>query len=267
MEKFSYKPRTTLEDGIFNHGKCELPIDGDILDIPLPVKTIPANKCTASDDVYPEYKQINEVYHSIDSFDLRNAIYEDNPGFIDSIKQKQMYSDPGQLDLVLLDYDETKPMTGMEAQEFVRAIDEVSERGNLNAFKFPRAILDKGFDFSFSGLKTAVVRQTKRFADEQLPVYDLAASFQAAVVDVLVKKTERAAAAYGVKAVHLAGGVSANRALRHTMREQLTIPVRYPPPIYCTDNAAMIGAAAHWHFVNGRRDSHDLDVIPSLQLV
>lgn len=147
------------------------------------------------------------------------------------------------------------------------AIDEVSERGNPNAFKFPRAILDEGFDFSFSGLKTAVLRQTKRFADEQLPVFDLAASFQAAVVDVLVKKTERAAAAYGVKAVHLAGGVSANSALRHTMREQLTIPVRYPPPIYCTDNAAMIGAAAHWHFVNGRRDSHNLDVIPSLQLL
>lgn len=147
------------------------------------------------------------------------------------------------------------------------AIDEASERGHPDAFKFPRAILDEGFDFSFSGLKTAVLRQTKRFADEQLPVYDLAASFQAAVVDVLVKKTERAAAAYGVTAVHLAGGVSANRALRRTMREHLTIPVRYPPPIYCTDNAAMIGAAAHWHYVNGRRDSHDLDVIPNLQLV
>ncbi|GJM42209.1 MAG: hypothetical protein DHS20C20_24910 [Ardenticatenaceae bacterium] len=73
--------------------------------------------------------------------------------------------------------------------------------------------------------------------------------------------------AYGVTAVHLAGGVSANRELRQTMTERLSMPVRYPLPILCTDNAAMIGAAAHWHFVNGRRDALNLDVIPSLQLI
>ena len=83
----------------------------------------------------------------------------------------------------------------------------------------------------------------------------------------MVTKTERAAAAYGVTAVHLVGGVSANRELRQTMTEQLTIPVWYPTPILCTDNAAMIGAAAHWHFINGRRDPLNLDVVPSLQLV
>ena len=96
---------------------------------------------------------------------------------------------------------------------------------------------------------------------------DLAASFQTAVIDALVTKTARAAEAYGVTAVHMAGGVSANRELRQTMSSQLSLPVRYPPPILCTDNAAMIGAAAHWQFVNGRQDTLNIDVIPSLQLV
>jgi len=147
------------------------------------------------------------------------------------------------------------------------AIDQAAETGNPSAFKFPRAIMDEDFNFSFSGLKTAVLRQVKHFQQDKLPVNDLAASFQAAVVDVLVAKTERAAAAYGVTAVHLAGGVSANRALRRAMRQALNVPVRYPSPILCTDNAAMIGAAAHWQFINGRRGSLDLDVVPSLQLV
>ena len=126
--------------------------------------------------------------------------------------------------------------------------------------------MDDGFNFSFSGLKTAVMRQVQKYRPERLPVNDLAASFQAAVVDALVTKTERAAMAYGVTAVHLAGGVSANSALRQEMKAKLSIPVRYPPPILCTDNAAMIGAAAHWQFVNGRRHSYDIDVIPSLEL-
>jgi N6-L-threonylcarbamoyladenine synthase len=124
-----------------------------------------------------------------------------------------------------------------------------------------------GYNFSFSGLKTAVLRETRRFQSNKLPVNDLAASFQAAVVDVLVSKTARAAEAYGVTAVHLAGGVSANSALRKAMKEQLSVPVRYPSPILCTDNAAMIGAVAHWHYINGHQDSVDLDVTPSLQLV
>ncbi|HFQ94128.1 MAG TPA: tRNA (adenosine(37)-N6)-threonylcarbamoyltransferase complex transferase subunit TsaD, partial [Anaerolineae bacterium] len=114
--------------------------------------------------------------------------------------------------------------------------------------------------------KTAVLRQTRQYSPYKLPVNDLAASFQAAVVDVLVTKTERAATAYGVTAVHLVGGVSANQALRRAMKERLDIPVRTPDLILCTDNAAMIGAAAHWHFSKGRRDALNLDVIPSLQL-
>lgn len=149
------------------------------------------------------------------------------------------------------------------------AIDRAAEHGNPRAFRFPRAMLgeEHGYDFSFSGLKTAVLRQVQRFQAGRLPVGDLAASFQAAVVETLVAKTARAAADYHVTAVHMAGGVSANRALRSAMQEALDLPVRVPPPILCTDNAAMIGAVAHWHFASGRRDTLDLDVVPSLQLI
>ncbi|MCA9873589.1 MAG: tRNA (adenosine(37)-N6)-threonylcarbamoyltransferase complex transferase subunit TsaD [Anaerolineales bacterium] len=145
------------------------------------------------------------------------------------------------------------------------AIDKAARQGNPEAFQFPRAVMEDGYNFSFSGLKTAVLRETQRYKGP-LPVNDIAASFQAAVVDVLVAKTERAATEYGVTAVHLAGGVSANSALRQAMREQISVPVWYPPPILCTDNAAMIGAAAYWHFMNGRRDTLDIDVNPSVDI-
>ncbi len=148
------------------------------------------------------------------------------------------------------------------------AIDQAAETGNAAAFRFPRAVMKDGYNFSFSGLKTAVMRQTRRYDDPaRMPVADLAASFQAAVVDVLVFKTVEAARAHQIRAVHLAGGVSANRALREAMTRALDIPVRHPPPALCTDNAAMIGAAAHRHLVAGRRDRLDLDVIPSWRLV
>lgn len=147
------------------------------------------------------------------------------------------------------------------------AIDKAAVNGNNSAFRFPRGVMEDGFNFSFSGLKTAVMRESKVYDAARMPVNDLAASFQTAVVDALVTKTERAATAYGVTAVHLTGGVSANRELRRTMKETLGIPVRYPDPILCTDNAAMIAAAAHWHYLKGRRDALDLDVLPSLQLV
>ncbi|MBX7251084.1 MAG: tRNA (adenosine(37)-N6)-threonylcarbamoyltransferase complex transferase subunit TsaD [Candidatus Promineofilum sp.] len=150
------------------------------------------------------------------------------------------------------------------------AIDRAAEKGNPAAFRFPRAVMEggHGYDFSFSGLKTAVMRQVSQYhSPATMPTADLAASFQAAVVDVLVAKTAAAAEAVGATAVHIAGGVSANRALRATMRARLELPVRVPPPALCTDNAAMIGAAAHFHFIRGRRDSLDFDVVPSLQLV
>ncbi len=145
-------------------------------------------------------------------------------------------------------------------------IDKASAYGSPNAFRFPRAVMKDGYNFSFSGLKTAVMRETQRFEKGRMPTNDLAASFQNAVVDVLVQKSAEAASAHNVTALHIAGGVSANSQLRKTMADALDIPVRYPPLVLCTDNAAMIGAAAHQRFIRGQRDALNFDVIPSLQL-
>ena len=149
------------------------------------------------------------------------------------------------------------------------AIDKASEHGSSTTFRFPRAVMDvnHGYDFSFSGLKTAVMRQAGQYhSTATMPVADLAAGFQAAVVESLVEKTAAAAGEFGATAVHVVGGVSANRALRAAMRARLELPVRFPPMALCTDNAAMIGAAAHFNYIRGRRDSLDLDVTPNLQL-
>lgn len=145
-------------------------------------------------------------------------------------------------------------------------IDRAAQAGNPARYDFPRAIIRDGYNFSFSGVKTAVLRATRKYESEKLPVEDLAASFQAAVVDVLVQKTVAAAREYNATAVHLGGGVAANSALRREMTAQLTVPVRLPPLVLCTDNAAMIAAAAHQRFQRGQRNRLDLDVLPSWPL-
>jgi N6-L-threonylcarbamoyladenine synthase len=148
------------------------------------------------------------------------------------------------------------------------SIQKTAEGGNPQAFDFPRAWLDGTWNFSFSGLKTAVLREVRRMEDrgQPLPVPDLAASFQAAVVDVLVGKTVNAAKAFGAKAILVAGGVSANRALRQAVLAQATCPVYIPPIWLCTDNAAMIAGAGYFHFIQGQRDALDLDVLPNWPL-
>ncbi len=148
-------------------------------------------------------------------------------------------------------------------------IQKAARKGNPAAFHFPRAWLDDSYDFSFSGLKTAVLREVQKYNDppQGRLLADLAASFQAAVVDVLSAKTARAAEEFGVTAVLLCGGVSANQSLRQTTVERAGVPVYYPPPVLCTDNAAMVGACAYQHFVAGRRAGWDLDVVPGLRLV
>ncbi|MGH2537988.1 MAG: tRNA (adenosine(37)-N6)-threonylcarbamoyltransferase complex transferase subunit TsaD [Candidatus Promineifilaceae bacterium] len=146
------------------------------------------------------------------------------------------------------------------------AIDAAAQAGDPAAIRLPRAVLADGYNFSFSGLKTAVLRESERFEAGRLPVPDFAASFQSAVVDVLVAKTAAAAEERGAAAVHISGGVSANRALREAMLAALSVPVRFPPAVLCTDNAAMIAAAAHRRFLAGQRDGLDLDVAPSWQL-
>lgn len=148
------------------------------------------------------------------------------------------------------------------------AIQRAAEQGNPRAFAFPRAWLEDSWNFSFSGLKTAVLREVRRLEQvrTELPVADLAASFQAAVVDVLVGKTLRAAEAFGAKEILVAGGVSANRLLRNVFHEQAQCRVHIPPIQLCTDNAAMIGGVGYYRFVSGQRDGLDMDVLPNWPL-
>jgi N6-L-threonylcarbamoyladenine synthase len=153
------------------------------------------------------------------------------------------------------------------------AIQAAAETGDPKAFKFPRAWLEDSWDFSFSGLKTAVLREVRSQQPDLeagveaprpgLPIADLAASFQASVVDVLVTKALSAAEEFEAKQVLVAGGVSANRALREAFRERAPLPVRVPPLALCTDNAAMTGAVGHRRFLAGQRDALDIDVLPT----
>jgi N6-L-threonylcarbamoyladenine synthase len=148
------------------------------------------------------------------------------------------------------------------------SIQNASVDGNPLAFNFPRAWLEDSWDFSFSGLKTAVMREVRQMNAQQksLPIADLAASFQAAVVDVLVTKTVNAAKEYAAKNLLVAGGVSANRSLRHSIQIRATCPLHIPPIWLCTDNAAMIAGAAYFRFIQGQRDQLDMDVLPNWPL-
>ena len=151
-------------------------------------------------------------------------------------------------------------------------IDAVSKEGNPDAIRFPKAHVNgSAFDFSFSGLKSAVLNYLNRAEMRHEPVNaaDLAASFQKSVVDVLTEHTVEAAKAYGISRVAVAGGVSANSALREAMRracarENLSLYI--PSPVYCTDNAAMIGVAAYHEFESGARSGWDLNAVPGLRL-
>ena len=148
------------------------------------------------------------------------------------------------------------------------SIQKVSVIGDPKAFTFPRARLEGTWDFSFSGIKTAVLRVVRRLEEQNqpLPIEDLAASFQAAVVDALFSKTMDAARKYGVKEIVVAGGVSANKALREAFLNQSEFKVHIPPLALCTDNAVMIAAAGYFHFLRGDRSPLDMDVLPNWQL-
>ncbi|MDD2696267.1 MAG: tRNA (adenosine(37)-N6)-threonylcarbamoyltransferase complex transferase subunit TsaD [Anaerolineales bacterium] len=145
------------------------------------------------------------------------------------------------------------------------SIQRAAEGGNPRAFDFPRAWLEGRWDFSFSGLKTAVLRTVRRLETSggALPVGDLAASFQEAVVDVLVGKTLQAAQEFDARSVLVAGGVSANRALRQAIQARAECPVHIPPISLCTDNAAMTAGAGHFRFLHGQRGGLDMDVLPN----
>lgn len=151
-------------------------------------------------------------------------------------------------------------------------IDLAAKEGNPHAIKFPRAKVEGNiYDFSFSGLKSAVLNHINHanMMGEEISVADLAASFQSAVVDVLVSHTVDAAKEYGFKKIAIAGGVASNSALRKEMGlacEKAGIAFYYPSPIYCTDNAAMIGTAAYYEYINGARAGWDLNAVPNLKL-
>jgi N6-L-threonylcarbamoyladenine synthase len=148
------------------------------------------------------------------------------------------------------------------------SIEAAAREGDPSVYHFPRSWLEETYDFSFSGLKTAVVRAVEQHGGVPRGrlVADMAVSFQEAVIDVLAAKTVAAAAEHGVSAILLCGGVSANQALRETVRERTELPVYYPPPFLCTDNAAMIAACGHFRFLAGERAGWDLDVEPGLRL-
>ncbi len=150
------------------------------------------------------------------------------------------------------------------------AIDAAARRGDPEAVEFPRArIAGSKYDFSFSGVKSSVLNYLNscRMAGIQADQADVAASFQRAVVDVLVEHAINAAKELGESRIAMAGGVAANSELRSAMRaacEAEGIALFYPPPVYCTDNAAMIAAQGYYEYQAGTRHGWDLNAVPGL---
>lgn len=151
-------------------------------------------------------------------------------------------------------------------------IQKISEEGNKDAIAFPRAkVADSPFDFSFSGLKSSVLNYINscEMKGEEINKADIAASFQEAVVDVLVSHTIEGAKQLGFKKIAMAGGVASNIALREEMKEACErrgFKFYHPSPILCTDNAAMIGAAAYYDYKKGLISDLTLNAVPSLKL-
>ncbi len=151
-------------------------------------------------------------------------------------------------------------------------IEKVSYEGDPHAIEFPRAkVADGPYDFSFSGLKSAVLNYLNGCKMKGIPVEqaDVAASFQKAVVDVLVGNAVKAMDEFKTDRFAIAGGVASNAVFREAMRDACKkkgVKFYHPSPVLCTDNAAMIGAAAYYDFMAGRRDGMDLNAIPNLKL-
>jgi N6-L-threonylcarbamoyladenine synthase len=152
-------------------------------------------------------------------------------------------------------------------------IEKLSKEGNASAIKFPRPLInEKSYNFSFSGLKTAVIYYIKKLKEEDkdIPIKDVLASFQQAVIDVLIEKTLRAASKYKIKQIVLAGGVAANESLREEFKEKannLNIKVFYPSIFLCTDNAAMVASVGYFKLKEKKRSSLKLDAMSRLPLV
>jgi len=150
-------------------------------------------------------------------------------------------------------------------------IDKLAKEGNPDAIHFPRAKTDNEYDFSFSGLKSAVLNYLNgcRMKGEEINKADVAASFQKAVVEVLVQHSILAVRNFGYDKLAVAGGVASNSSLREALKVQCSInriSFYSPSPILCTDNAAMIGSAAYYEYIKGKRSGYDLNAVPNLKL-
>lgn len=151
-------------------------------------------------------------------------------------------------------------------------IEKISHEGNPHAIEFPRAkVADGIYDFSFSGLKSAVLNYLNgcRMKDMEIHPADVAASFQQAVTDVLVEHATNAIKEYGMNRFAIAGGVASNAVIRNALKdacEKQGVEFYHPSPIFCTDNAAMIGAAAYYDYIAGKRSGLDLNAVPNLKL-
>ena len=150
-------------------------------------------------------------------------------------------------------------------------IDKLAKEGDKSAIKFPRTYLDDSYDFSFSGLKSAVLNylNSMKMKEEEINRADVAASFQEAVIEVLSNKAIRAAKEFSMTKIAIAGGVSANSALRERltiMAKENNLEFYYPPMELCTDNAAMIGSAGYYEYISGYRSDLNLNAKPSLRL-
>ena len=150
-------------------------------------------------------------------------------------------------------------------------IDKISKEGNPLAIDFPRGKTADAYDFSFSGLKSAVLNYINQceMKGEKIVVEDVAASFQKAVVDVLVDHSIAAVNKYGLRKFAIAGGVASNSSLREAFEDRCKkegIEFFHPSPVFCTDNAAMIGVAGYYEYIKGVRSGYDLNAVPQLKL-
>ena len=151
-------------------------------------------------------------------------------------------------------------------------IEKKAKEGNDKAIVFPKAkVAENPYDFSFSGLKSAVLNYINgcKMKQQEINEADIAASFQKAVIDVLVEHAVHAAKEYRIDKFAIAGGVASNQTLREAMEKackERGIQFYHPSPIFCTDNATMIGSAAYYEYLQGRRDGWDLNAVPNLKL-
>ena len=171
--------------------------------------------------------------------------------------------------VVVKDYGEYEIIGRTRDDAAGEAFDKV---GNPDAIHFPRAaVAENEYDFSFSGLKSAVLNYLNgcQMKGEEINQADVAASFQKAVVDVLVSHSLHAVKAYGLNKFAIAGGVASNSSLRAAFEEECgkrNIAFYHPSPIFCTDNAAMIGVAGYYEYIKGVRSGYDLNAVPNLKL-